>query len=96
MKVQEQLRVAEQQTRHESSTDALDLSRFYEYEEIVEYINQLAEKYPKTVSIGSAGTSYQGRDIPVVVIDNGDNIRNKPTILMDAGIHAREWIAPAT
>lgn len=89
-------RLASKATRRPSSSDDLDLSRYYEYEEIIDFLKQIAEKYPNTVSLSSAGTSHEGRDIPVIVIDNGDNVRNKTTCVFDAGIHAREWIAPAT
>lgn len=40
----------------------------------------------------SIGTTYGGRAIPLIKISSGGS--NKPAILVDAGIHAREWIAP--
>ena len=47
------------------------------------------------MSLASIGKSYEGNPIYVVKISSGPGI-NKPAILMDAGIHAREWIAPST
>lgn len=94
LRAEEKARLASQQKPF--SPNALDLTRYYEYEQIIEYLEELARKHPRSVSLGSAGRSYEGRDIPILVIDNGDNIRNKTTIYIDAGIHAREWIAPAT
>ena len=47
------------------------------------------------MSLHSIGKSYRGYPIYVVKISSGPGI-NKPSILMDAGIHAREWIAPST
>lgn len=37
----------------------------------------------------------QGREIKVITLTNGDG-KKKNSIFIDAGIHAREWIAPAT
>lgn len=43
----------------------------------------------------SIGKSYEKRDIVGVKISSGDQA-NKPAVFIDAGIHAREWIAPTT
>lgn len=43
----------------------------------------------------NVGKSYEGRDIKTIAITNGDG-RRKNSVFIDAGIHAREWIAPAT
>lgn len=40
------------------------------------------------------GKSYEGRDVRGVKLSTND--RKKPAIFLDAGIHAREWIAPTT
>jgi murein tripeptide amidase MpaA len=42
----------------------------------------------------SIGKSFQNRDIVGVKISNGGE--GKPALFIDAGIHAREWIAPTT
>lgn len=73
----------------------LDLTRYYKYNELMEYIIDLEKRYPKTVQVYSGGKSYEDREIPVVVVTNGDGNMLKDTIVVDAGIHAREWIAPA-
>ena len=39
------------------------------------------------------GKTYEGRKIKGVQLSYGDN---KPGIFIEGGIHAREWIAPAT
>lgn len=43
----------------------------------------------------TVGKSYEGRDIKTIIITNGDG-RAKNSIFIDAGIHAREHIAPAS
>ncbi|XP_063698946.1 carboxypeptidase B1-like [Culicoides brevitarsis] len=74
---------------------SLDLTKYYKYNEMMDWIVDLEKRYPKTVQVYSGGKSYEDRDIPVVIITNGDGNMNKNTIVVDAGIHAREWIAPA-
>lgn len=74
---------------------SLDLTKFYQYDEIISYIKQIAAKHNDTVRLYAAGKSFEGRDIPVLIITNGDWDMNKPMLVVDAGIHAREWIAPA-
>ncbi|XP_014297850.1 carboxypeptidase B [Microplitis demolitor] len=64
------------------------------YHEMEEYITFLAKNYSEIVSVDSIGTSFQNRTLYVIKISSGGD--NKPQILIDAGIHAREWIAPST
>lgn len=45
-------------------------------------------------SVFSIGRSFEGRDLKVMRL--GIPQEGKPVIWIDAGIHAREWIAPAT
>jgi len=46
------------------------------------------------VSFERIGTSSEGREIGLVKISSGGT--NKPAIWIDGGMHAREWISPAT
>lgn len=43
-----------------------------------------------------AGNSYENRPLKVITITNGDIVRNKKVIFIDAGIHARDWISVST
>lgn len=47
------------------------------------------------MTVNVIGKSSEGRDIRAVTITNGDG-QNKSSVFIDAGIHGREWIAPAT
>jgi murein tripeptide amidase MpaA len=58
------------------------------------YLQELAVNYPQLVTLESIGKSYQGRDMVVIKISSGGN-GTRPVILVDGGIHAREWVAPA-
>ena len=47
------------------------------------------------VTLENIGKSYEGRDMKVLKICK-DTCGHKPAIWIDGGIHAREWITPAT
>ncbi|KAI8128649.1 Zinc carboxypeptidase A 1 [Lucilia cuprina] len=75
-----------------------DLSKFdwhhyYHLETIYEWLQSLVEKYPGVVTLLDMGNSTQGFPIKGVKISH--NPDNK-AIFIESGIHAREWIAPAT
>ncbi|XP_014602008.1 PREDICTED: zinc carboxypeptidase-like [Polistes canadensis] len=57
------------------------------------YLDSLAQDHPDKVEVVVAGKSYEGRQIKGVKITFGSN---KPGIVIEGGIHAREWISPAT
>lgn len=54
----------------------------------------MEKKYPEVLSIIDMGKSTESRPIRGVKICYPPTV-NKPTIFIEAGIHAREWIAPA-
>lgn len=60
-----------------------------------EYLESLAALYPGLVTVINAGLSYEGRQIKYVKISTTrfENLR-KPVILIDAAVHAREWVTP--
>ncbi|CAH2094708.1 unnamed protein product [Euphydryas editha] len=66
---------------------------YYNSETIFKYIDEIGEKYPDIVTVVNAGLSYEGRQIKYVKISTNrfENLR-KPVIVIDAGVHAREWV----
>lgn len=60
------------------------------------YLEALAIKYPQLVRLQKIGKSYEGRDMNILRIKSPLNNLSTVKIFIDAGIHAREWIAPAT
>lgn len=66
---------------------------YYHLETIYAWLHSLAEKYPKIVTLLDMGTSTLG--FPIKGLKIAHNPANK-TIFIESGIHAREWIAPAT
>lgn len=73
----------------------LDFTKYHRLEKIHRYLYNLSLVYPDIVQVKPIGKSYEGRYLPVIKIGRKSN-KCKPAIWIDAGIHAREWIAPAT
>ncbi|XP_052122481.1 zinc carboxypeptidase-like [Frankliniella occidentalis] len=93
-------REARDQTRsrallRDDAGSSVRFDTYMRHGEIEQYLAELAAKYPKLVTLHSVGKSYEGRNMTAirVSLDGGNAPR---AILVDAGIHAREWIAPAT
>lgn len=61
--------------------------------EINAWLESLAEQYPDKVQVVVGGRSYEGRDLKGVKVSFGEG---KKAVFLEGGIHAREWIAPAT
>ncbi|XP_058456747.1 carboxypeptidase B1-like [Malaya genurostris] len=74
--------------RHTISWD-----HFWTQEEIEEYMHELVEEYPDIATLETVGTSTEGRDIDAILVSYGTNA-NKPLVIIDAGLRAREWVSP--
>ncbi|KAF4524147.1 hypothetical protein B566_EDAN012152 [Ephemera danica] len=68
--------------------------RYHRYRDIESYLDYLANTYPEICQVQVIGRSSEGRDIKLLKVSTGG--APKPAIWVDGGIHAREWIAPAT
>ncbi|KAG8173096.1 hypothetical protein JTE90_002394, partial [Oedothorax gibbosus] len=72
-------------------------SGYKQLEEIYKFVDQLAERHPNITSVFSIGESAEGRQLKVIKIGSkSTSVVAKPAIWIDGGIHAREWISPAT
>ena len=60
-------------------------------------MQKLAKKYPDRVEVETIGKSTEKRAINLMKIGfrNG-TAKTKKIVWIDAGIHAREWIAPSS
>ncbi len=67
-------------------------NKYYTYEGVTDICNRLAKAYPDLVRMESAGKSYQGRDIIVLIITdrNSGNAEQKPGFWIDGNIHSVE------
>src|SRR5438477_8166672 len=70
----------------------IDFSHYYKYDEIRDFLDDVAREYPKLVSVSSIGKSYEGRDIVLATLTNretGPDLE-KPGYWIDANTHAGE------
>lgn len=72
---------------------------YHRYSAINQYLQDVvtatASMPTVNASLTTIGFSAEGRDIKVIKISRGDGV-SRPSVFIDGGIHAREWIAPAT
>ncbi|KPI98271.1 Carboxypeptidase A1 [Papilio xuthus] len=70
----------------------LSFDKIHRYAEVNAYLDELAEKYD-TVTVVSAGKSFEGRDIRYLKISTTNfEDTNKPVIMLQSLLHAREWV----
>ena len=75
----------------------LDFSGYYCWQDHMDYLKRLANDYSNIATIVDIGKSVEGRELRVIKIGiDPSNRSNKPGIWIDGGIHAREWISPAS
>ncbi|XP_029671098.1 carboxypeptidase B-like isoform X2 [Formica exsecta] len=72
----------------------MEWTTYHRLADINGYLDYLAETYPDFCSVQTIGNSIEGRPLKVLRISNGKS--NAPAIWIDGGIHAREWISPAS
>ncbi|KAF4522167.1 hypothetical protein B566_EDAN010427 [Ephemera danica] len=61
--------------------------------EIDAYLDTVVQTYPELASLEVIGHSFEGRALRVLKISKNDD-NTRPAVFVDAGIHAREWVAP--
>jgi len=72
----------------------ISFTKYNRHDEINAYLDQLAKDHSNIASVEVIGKSYEGREMKVIKVST-DPSAGKPIIFVDAGIHAREWAAPA-
>uniref|UniRef100_A0A0K0FV92 Peptidase_M14 domain-containing protein n=1 Tax=Strongyloides venezuelensis TaxID=75913 RepID=A0A0K0FV92_STRVS len=67
-------------------------SIYHSYDEIIDFLKLQEKKHKEFVSVRLYGESYERRLLHYVKIGYS-NGTEKPQIVIDAGMHAREWVA---
>jgi len=73
---------------------SMDWTSYHPLDEIYGWFDYLETTYD-FIETESIGQSYEGQEMIVLKVCRG-GCGNKPAMWIDSGIHAREWISPAT
>jgi len=73
----------------------MDWNSYHTLDEIHEWLRKLETEFAGTVEVVNAGKSYEGRDLLGVKVSFSKANENR-AVFIEGGIHAREWISPAT
>jgi len=76
------------------SRHAMTWDDYHTLDDIYSYFDYLEQTFD-FVTTETLGQSYEGRDMRVVKVCKG-GCGNKKAVWIDGGIHAREWVSPAT
>lgn len=65
---------------------------------VMRWMRLIEAMFPSFVRFTTIGQSYEGRDIPALIVSGATNEPDKPrkTLVVMGGSHAREWIATTT
>lgn len=70
-------------------------SEYHNLEEIHSKLYEVQRKYRSMASVESLGSSHEGKNMLAIKI-RGRHSSRKPVFFIQCGIHAREWVSPAT
>lgn len=86
-----------QEISYQNTTNgSISFDAYPRVSQIYSYLDQLAKDYPHLVTVVEQATTIEHRPIKYVKISSSTGGKKNKTIFIDAGIHAREWIAPAS
>ncbi|PAA56805.1 hypothetical protein BOX15_Mlig005120g1 [Macrostomum lignano] len=78
----------------------LNHNQYLRYDQLLEAVNTLAQQCnllrSNTCRQQEIGSAYEGRKLIVLRIEKSQTDKQKRKVWIDGGIHAREWISPAT
>lgn len=76
----------------------LAFDRFYDYDQLVAAMRQIAAAYPDLVTLKSIGKSSEGRDLWLATLNNAATgpDRDKPAMWIDGNVHGNEIQASET
>jgi len=88
-------RVTRMAKKRESCTAQTGMSwtRYHSTNTLLAYIDCLGKMYRSRATVYNIGRSGEGRQLKVLKISSGPG---RPALFLDGGMHAREWISPAT
>ncbi|CAB3249325.1 unnamed protein product [Arctia plantaginis] len=90
---QEETDIKRARSQRSRSIKSAPWEDYYRFDEINEYLDELGVLYPDLVTVINADLSYEYRQIKYVKISTTrfEDLK-KPVIVIDAMVHAREWV----
>ncbi|XP_059080050.1 carboxypeptidase O-like [Tigriopus californicus] len=80
-----------------SRQGSFDLNIYHPLNEIEDFLQSKQRDHPAMVNVTTIGRTHNGQYIQMITIKlTREDIKMKPAIWIDCGIHAREHISPAT
>lgn len=86
----------EEKRKSRSEGSDMNWSSYHRLATIHKWMDDMAAQYPALVSVETVGMSTENRPLKVMKISTGGQNSTRSAIWIDGGIHAREWISPAT
>lgn len=85
---------------HESrlSEEVSVYDTYLTFDEAMSWLQRMKDYCQSRCSLHNIGRSFEGRNMTLIKVSsvNTNPMNRKPSVWIDSGIHAREWIAPAT
>jgi hypothetical protein len=94
----DQVEMLNERRRENNKADGDDpFDHYYTFDELQAFLTEQVEICGSNCEIVDIGTSFQGLPLNVIkMVGESTGCQQKPSIWIDAGIHAREWIAVST
>lgn len=86
---------AQKAARKVSTQNGFDYSKYHKLDDIYDWLQNVSMTYKDQVTIINISKSYEGRDLVGLKISTQKGA-DRPAFFIEGGIHAREWISPAT
>lgn len=87
------------QLRHKTgvkNAEEFDYGTYHKLDEVVDWMKNISQVYSSMTKLVEVGKSFEGKTIYGLEIKTSKGTQPKPGFFMEGGIHAREWISPAT
>ncbi|XP_026329748.1 zinc carboxypeptidase-like [Hyposmocoma kahamanoa] len=95
--VEDYSKIIEMEKREILRNDGFSWHAYHDVADIHDYLRNMSREYPNMTELIIGGQSYEGRQILGLRINSPSlHKKGKPVFFIESGIHAREWIAPAT
>lgn len=78
------------------ASEDFDYRKYHPLDEIHQELDRIENDNPGKVIVKTIGLTYEKRPIKAVEYSSTGNFGSKPVVLFECGIHAREWVSPAS